>query len=56
VLEQVRGLAIDLQRIVIIEQVDVEGLHHTLQVYYKRLRAGHGRLAPVDEKVRPSKQ
>jgi hypothetical protein len=38
VLEQVRGLDIDLERILIIEEVGIEPLvGHTLSLYYKRI-------------------
>jgi hypothetical protein len=38
VLEQVRGLSIDLERVLIIEEVGIGPLiGHTLSLYYKRI-------------------
>lgn len=36
-LEQMRGLFVDLERIVLVEQVEIEGLSHTPGVYYNRI-------------------
>ncbi len=37
-LEEMRSLVVDLERIVVIEQFDVEQLGHTNALYYRRLR------------------
>ena len=61
VLEQVCGLGVDLERIVVIEQVDVERLRHTPSVYYTRrpnplCRAGDPGCSPVKENETSSEQ
>ena len=40
VLEQVRSLAVDLERVVLIEEIEVEGLGHKTPLSYRRLRLG----------------
>ena len=37
VLEQVRRLVVDLEGVLVVEDVDVQQLNHTGQVYYKRI-------------------
>ena len=36
--EQVRSLSVDLERVVLIECIDIEQFSHLLEVYYKRIR------------------